>query len=170
MKLKGNDLIVFFEQNGAWKTLAYATTCEIDIQAGTINVGSPNTGKWEMKKKRRMSWRVSCGHLLSDTAQDIDFFKLLTNNIPVMVNMASVLPHLNPVFPNDYVPDRRISVKGYALLTRVTITGRRGDACTLSLELDGCGELNMYTSGWILDYGHWNMSGCWYDDGVWNFN
>lgn len=169
MKLRGNDLIVFFEQDGEWKTLAYGTTCEIDITADTMTVGSPYTGRWEKKKKRRKSWRVSCGHLLSDAVQDINFFNLLTGDDPVLVNVASVLPHTTPIFPSEYTLDRRISIKGYALVTRVTITGRRGDFCTLSMELSGSGELKMHMSDWILENGIWDMSGEWYDDGIWNF-
>ena len=52
-KIKGNNLILFVRKEERYKAFAFSTTCEIDIQADTITVGSPDTGQWGKKKKRR---------------------------------------------------------------------------------------------------------------------
>ena len=76
-KIKGNDLILFIQKDGKYKAYAYSTTCEIDIQANTIEVGSPDTGQWVRKKKRKISWRVSSGYLMSDGSASMEIFKTL---------------------------------------------------------------------------------------------
>lgn len=168
-KLRGNELIVFFEQGGIWKTLAYATTCEIDIQAETIDVGSPDTGRWVKKKKRRKSWNVSSGHLMSDVKQEVNLYNYLLSDNPVKISVASVESHAEQVSPGDYIPDGRYSLIGEALVTRMTITGNRGDFCTLSMSLAGVGELLQKSADWILADGAWNMEGMWIDWEKWNF-
>lgn len=168
-KLRGNDLIVFFEQGGEWKTLAYATTCEIDIQAETIEIGSPDTGRWVKKKKRRISWSVNSGHLMSNVKQKINLYNYLLSDNPVKISVASVENHTERIYPEDYTPDGRYSLIGEALVTRMTITGNRGDFCTLSMSLAGIGELLQKSADWILADGAWNMEGVWIDWEKWNF-
>ena len=55
MKLQGKDLIVFYWNGTEFTTLAYATQCELDIHADTVEVSSPLTGKWKTYRKRRVS-------------------------------------------------------------------------------------------------------------------
>lgn len=143
MKLRGNDLIVFFEQDGEWKTLAYGTTCEIDITADTMTVGSPYTGRWEKKKKRRISWNGSSGHLISmDSGLDA-IYRMLTDVQPVKMLIGSVETHREPMEANNYLPDGRIKLEGDALITRLTVTGRKGDMATMSFSFQGTGILNV---------------------------
>ena len=168
-KLRGNELIVFFEKGGVWKTLAYATTCEIDIQAEVMDVGSPDTGRWVKKKKRRRSWNVSSGHLMSDVKQEIDLYDYLISDNPVKVCVSSVAAHDEQIKSIGYVPDGRYSLVGDALVTRMTITGNRGDFCTLSMSLAGSGELKQKSADWILADGRWAGKGVWVDWESWNF-
>lgn len=51
-KIKGNDLILFIRKEEEYKALAYSTTCEIDIQADTIEIGSPDTGNGRKRKRK----------------------------------------------------------------------------------------------------------------------
>lgn len=142
MKLKGNNLIVFFRIDGQWRTLAYATTCELDIQAETITVGSPDTGRWEKKKKRRLGWNGSSAHLMSDIKDEANLFGLLKSDLPVRVCFGSVIDHKSPINSTDnYIKNGKVSLEGDALITRMTITGRRGDCVTLSVSFVGIGEL-----------------------------
>lgn len=138
-KIRGNDLLVFFEESGEWKTLAYATTCDVDITAEIMRVGSPDTGKWAKKKKKRLDWTVSSGHLLSDVIQSVDAFKKLVGDNTVRVLVGSVGEHKTAMSPDDYKPDGRYFLEGEALVTRLTIGANRGDMCTLSMSLEGTG-------------------------------
>lgn len=142
-KIRGNDLILFIQKDGKYKAYAYSTTCEIDIQAETIKVGSPDTGRWIRKKKRRLSWNTSCGYLISTGGDTTELFKMLVDKTPVMITLGSVKPHTNIMDAADYTTDGRLSMQGEGLLTRMTITGKKGDFVTMSIEIAGCGELDV---------------------------
>ena len=149
-KIKGNDLILFIRKEEEYKALAYSTTCEIDIQADTIEIGSPDTGQWTKKKKKRKNWRASSGYLISDSVDVIDVFKTLVGNESVSLIIGTVEPHALSVNADEYVPDERLTIKGDGIITRMTITGKRGDFVTMSIDIEGSGALDIKIKEWII--------------------
>ena len=149
-KIRGNDLILFIRKEGEYKALAYSTTCEIDIQAGTIEVGSPDTGQWTRKKKKRKSWRASSGYLISDSVDVTDVFKTLVENESVSLMIGTVESHALSVIADEYVADGRLTMKGDGIITRLTITGKRGDFVTMSIDIEGVGALDIKIREWIV--------------------
>lgn len=167
MKLRGNNLIVFFDVGGVWKTLAYATTCEIDINAQTIETSSPDTGKWVTRKKRKRDWQLSSGHLLFATEQEVDFFDLLESDQTIKLCFATVEKHPGIIDCDNYKKDGRFELVGDAYVTRLTITGRKGDMITSSATFQGNGKLEQKWAPWVFVDGKWDASGVWRKDGVW---
>lgn len=149
-KIKGNDLILFIRKEEEYKALAYSTTCEIDIQADTIEVGSPDTGQWTKKKKKRKNWRASSGYLISDSVDAIDVFKTLVGNESISLMIGTVEPHALSVSADEYVTDERLTIKGDGMITRMTITGKRGDFVTMSIDIEGSGALDIKIKEWII--------------------
>lgn len=149
-KIKGNDLILFIRKEEEYKALAYSTTCEIDIQADTIEIGSPDTGQWTKKKKKRKNWRASSGYLISDSVDAIDVFKTLVGNESVSLMIGTVEPHALSVNADEYVTDERLTIKGDGIITRMTITGKRGDFVTMSIDIEGSGALDIKIKEWII--------------------
>lgn len=142
-KIRGNDLIVMVRRDSSWKTVAFGTTCEIDVNAETIDVGSPSSGRWRRRKVKRISWRMSTGHLLSDVSQDVDLFALLAAASEVDVSFTTVESHDLPMAdPPQYVPDSRFHLSGKAFVTRYTVTGKRGDYAVASATFTGSGPLS----------------------------
>ena len=139
-KIKGNDLILFIQKDGKYKAYAYSTTCEIDIQADTIEVGSPDTGQWVKKKKRKKNWRLSSGYLMSDSKDFPELFQMLIENNEISVLLGTVETHMMTVNARDYIPDELLMIKGVGMITRMTVTGRKGDFVTMSVEIEGNGE------------------------------
>ena len=39
MKLRGNDMTLMVQRDGQWRAIAYATTCEMDINVELVEVG-----------------------------------------------------------------------------------------------------------------------------------
>lgn len=169
MKVNGNDLIVFFEVAGVWKTLAYATSCELDIQAETINVGSPDTGRWTRRKKRRLSWSGSSAHLMSDVMHEANWFSLLESSKTVKICFSTVEAHKLPIKYYEYARDGKVTITGDALINRVTLTGKQGSKTTLSVSFVGDGKLEPAFAPWILEDGVWGMNEVWKDMGIWNY-
>lgn len=164
-KIKGNDLILFIQKDGKYKAYAYSTTCEIDIQADTIEVGSPDTGQWVKKKKRKKNWRLSSGYLMSDSKDFPELFQMLIENNEISVLLGTVETHMMTVNARDYIPDELLMIKGVGMITRMTVTGRKGDFVTMSVEIEGNGELNVNIKEYVLLYPNtievsYNSSSC----------
>lgn len=146
MKIRGNDLFVFIQRSGIYKAYAYSTTCEIDVQAETIGVGSPDTGRWSKKKKKKRSWRLSSAYLVGSGDSAAQLFSMLDSDETIKIMFGTVAPHKELMDADDYVPDGRFAMVGDGLLTRMTVTGRRGDFVTMSVEIEGSGKLDMLWS------------------------
>ena len=139
-KLQGKDLIVFYRTGDEYTTLAYATQCELDISAETMEVSSPDTGRWRTYRKRRLSWSLKNAKLVSRLSEG-DLAQAIASSARVRVVIGSVAHTNEEREVEDYLPTGDMGYVGNAYLTRGTITGNNGDICTLSLELTGDGPL-----------------------------
>lgn len=142
-KIKGQDLVVLFKDNNSWKAVAYATDCELDINVSMLEVGSPMSGIFEEYKPKRIGWRITSAHLMSDVAQPVDFHSLITNRTKVKVTFTVIDPHPNPsTDPPQYTPlTGGFARTGEAYIARNTITARHRTYVTSSVELRGTGPL-----------------------------
>lgn len=167
MKLRGNDLIVMYEVDGKWKAIAYATTCEIDISADTIETSSPDTGRWKTYKKRKKGWRISTAHLMANVRKTPDLFLLLDRDEPMRVCLTAVEAHPDIIKHTEYKQSGHYQLTGSALVVRHTVTARKGDMVAVSAELLGNGGLEQVWAPWVFVDGVWTNKGVWNDDGVW---
>ena len=140
MKLRGNDMTVMVYVNGKWRAIAYATTCELDINADTLEVGSALNGKWRESKKRKLSWSGTTGHLMADVKQQVDILGLVMSMEPVQVCFGTV-KSASATSAENLALDGRLKLSGKAYVTRATISARRGDMVTISAAFEGTGEL-----------------------------
>lgn len=166
-KIKANDLIVMYEVDAAWKAIAFATSCEIDISADTIETSSPDTGKWKTFKKRKKGWRISTAHLMGNVVKTPDLFTLLESEEPIRVCLTTVEAHPGIIQHTEYVQSGHYQLTGSALVVRMTETARKGDMVTLSAELQGTGPLEQIWAPWVFVDGTWDNSGVWINEGVW---
>lgn len=156
-----------YEVEGAWKAIAYATSCEIDISADTIETSSPDMGRWKTYKKRKKGWRISTAHLMGNVRKTPDLFALLDSDEPMQVCLTTVEDHPDIIKATEYKQDGRYMLTGSALVVRVTVTARKGDMVTMSAELLGNGPLEQMWAPWVFVDGVWTDRGVWIDEGVW---
>lgn len=157
-KIKGQDLVVMFrdETDQSWKAVAYATDCELDINVSMLETGSQDSGKWAEQKPKKVSWRVTSAHLLSDVEQPVDFDALIAAGTKVQICFSCVAPHPEPKDdPPQYEPQYRFfgppygyayTRTGYAYISRHTVTARHRTYVTSSIELAGTGPLESGTA------------------------
>jgi TP901-1 family phage major tail protein len=167
MKYDGNDIIVFFQTEDGWRTLAYGTTCEVDINAELIEIASPNTGLWKESIKGQRTWSGSSAHLMSDVKGEVEAYEMLDREEPVMIYIGTVQPHYEAQLPEDYVQDKKWSMSGKAHVKRVTVTANCGSKVTLSLEFEGTGEPTWHYADWLLASGTYDMEGVWINREKW---
>lgn len=168
MKLKGNDLILFWKQPGSdtWTTLAYARSCSLDINAEMKEVGSPDTGSSSQYSKRKKSWSASSGHLSAGASQLVTLIGLLNSDDEIPVMLSTI--ESGGFDPATVQSDGRRTWTGQALLTKLTYTAMKGSKATLSIQLEGTGALTHADAPWILENGVWNDDGVWIDWKTWN--
>lgn len=167
-KIKGNDLIVMLYIDGEWKAVAFATSCELDISADMIETSSQDTGKWKTYRKRKKGWKISSGHIKGDVKKTPDLFELLESDKSVQVCMTTVEAHPDIITEKEYKIDGRYMLTGLSLVTRMTVTARKGDMATMNIEFQGNGPLKQIWAQWIFEDGVWNDTDVWLSDGVWN--
>ena len=166
-KVRANDLIVMYKVSGIWKAIAFATSCEIDISADVVKVGSPDKGKWKNYKKRKKTWKISAAHLMANTKENPDLFDLLESDDPIQVCLSTVEAHPDIISHTEYRQDGRYQLTGSALVVRLTVSARKGDMVTMSAELQGTGPLQQIWADWVFVNGLWSKSGVWIDEGIW---
>lgn len=139
-KIQGRNLVVLYK-DGDWKAIAYATTCELDINVQMMEIGSPSAGKWVHCKPKRINWTVTAGHLLSNQQQNVDLFALLKNKTRIQIAFTTAFDHSELPDPPTFRPSYDYNRSGFCYISRLTVTGRRGDFATSSIALAGDGEL-----------------------------
>ena len=168
-KIRGNDMIVMYKVSGMWKAIAFATSCEIDISADTIETSSPDTGRWKTYKKRKKGWRISTAHLLGNIKETPDLFELLESDDQIQVCFTTVEAHPYMIHYTEYKQSGHYQLTGPALVVRMTVTARKGDMVTMSAELQGTGSLQRIEENlpWVFVNGVWNNKGIWKNSGIW---
>lgn len=154
-------------KDGVWRALAYATTCELDINKETVETGSKLTGRWRTSRARKLGWTISAGHLMADVQQEVDIMELVKSDKTVTVCMGSVEPHDETVTDAAHVLDGRLMMTGSAHVTRATVSAKNGDFVTISIALEGTGALTSAWAPWVLDGGYWRSDGVWMNHKVW---
>lgn len=139
MKLDGKNLILFYYVDEQWRTLAYATACELTINAELIKVGSKTTGKWSSYKLKRLGWSASTRHLLCDTLGVTDPFAAIINGTPLLIQIGSVSPHIDAVDIETYVPTGIFEFTGTAFIENLNLSANNGDKAVYTISLRGSG-------------------------------
>lgn len=140
MKILGRNLTILYRVDNAWKAVAYATTCELDINADLLEVGSVTPDAWKRYKRKKIGWTLTAGHLASDASQPIDLETVLVNGTAVKVFVTTVLDH--PLPGDSYTPTTGYQRQGDALVNRFTVTARNRDYVTGSVSMRGSGPLS----------------------------
>ena len=136
-------MVLMVEKGGRWRSIAYGTTCEIDINAEMVETGSGMTGLWRTLRKRKLQWVGTTGHLMADTKQEVDILEMVMSKEPVRVCIGTIAPHTGSVAADEQTLDGRLKMTGEAYVTRATISARRGDVVTISATMEGNGELEV---------------------------
>lgn len=138
-KLRGKDIIVFAKIEDGWKTLAYGTTCEIDVKVKQLE-RAPD-GRWRRYMVAGYSWSGSTSHLLSDIAGTVDGLQLVQQVEEIQIMFGSVEATDSARDYRNVLPDGRFGLKGMAHVNRLTVTGVNQNKATIYLSFAGKGEL-----------------------------
>lgn len=153
VKLKGENLMVFYKENAGYQSLALATNHTLTINTNTSSDSNKDEGGlWESQEIQSMNWSISTENLNCGSNFDT-LFRLMTSGQPIQVvfgckkeNQRSLdnLPYWTP----DEVGDSNCCLyKGKASISNLQLNAPSGENSTLTAEFSGIGELKQIIQG-----------------------
>ena len=144
--VKGDELMLFKDN----KSLAYATSHTLTINANTTDISSKDHGYWGASEVGNITWEITSDNLYVDSEYDALFSTLVTKE-PITVTFG----HADSYNPNgladtstNWVLDTSVGSKYYegkAIVSTLTTNANTGENATYSVTLTGTGALQQKT-------------------------
>lgn len=147
-QVEGKDMMLFTDTSltevPAYKALALATGCSMEVTAETKEITSKDSGIWKESFVSKLGWSMSSDNNMSADADVNGYDSLMAAMLAhkaikvcfgIASNAAIELPDGGWLQPNK-------SYGGSALITKLSATGPNGDTSTFSVSLEGTGVLS----------------------------
>lgn len=123
---KGLDILVYVGEDA----IGGQQNCSLSMEADTIDISNKNDFGWSSFIGGAKSWSVSCdGQFITDDAGQKALMEAFVNGTNVKVEMRNA--------------EASVYFGGEAAITSVEVEAAFDDVCTMSLELQGIGELKL---------------------------
>lgn len=121
---KGLDILVYVGE----QAIGGQQNCSLSMEADTIDVSNKSDFGWSSFIAGAKSWSVSCdGQFITDDAGQKALMEAFVDGTNVKVEMKNA--------------DDSVYFAGEAAITSIELEAAFDDVCTMSLELQGLGEL-----------------------------
>jgi TP901-1 family phage major tail protein len=125
---KGLDILVYVEVNGKLEAIGGQQNCSLSMEADTIDISNKSDFGWSSFIAGAKSWTVSCdGQFITDDKGQEALMAAFVDGTNVKVEMKNA--------------DDSVYFAGEAAITSIELEAAFDDVCTMSLELQGLGEL-----------------------------
>ena len=123
---RGFDILVYVGETA----IGGQQNCSLSLEADTIDISNKNNDGWASFIGGAKSWSVSCdGQFITDDAGQKALMEAFVAGENVTIEMKNA--------------DDTVYFGGTAAITSVEVEAAFDDVCTMSLELQGVGELNL---------------------------
>lgn len=127
---KGLDILVYVGE----QAIGGQQNCSLSMEADTIDVSNKSDFGWSSFIAGAKSWSVSCdGQFITDDAGQKALMEAFVDGTNVKVEMKNA--------------DDSVYFAGEAAITSIELEAAFDDVCTMSLELQGLGELSVEKVG-----------------------
>ena len=125
---KGLDILVYVQVGEKLEAIGGQQNCSLSMEADTIDISNKSDFGWSSFIAGAKSWTVSCdGQFITDDKGQEALMKAFVDGTNVKVEMKNA--------------DDSVYFAGEAAITSVELEAAFDDVCTMSLELQGLGEL-----------------------------
>lgn len=125
---KGLDILVYVQVGEKLEPIGGQQNCSLSMEADTIDISNKSDFGWSSFIAGAKSWSVSCdGQFITDDKGQEALMEAFVNGDNVKVEMKNA--------------DDSVYFAGEAAITSVELEAAFDDVCTMSLELQGLGEL-----------------------------
>ena len=127
---KGLDLLVYAGTGGSKQAIGGQKGCTLTMEADTIDISNKNDFGWASTIGGAKSWSVSCdGQFVADDAGQQALFDAFVAGTEVDIEMKNTA--------------ESVYFAGKAAITSLEVDAQFDDVCTLSMELQGIGALQV---------------------------
>ena len=163
MVIRGENLMLFLQKDGGFKSIAYATNHSLNINLSSTETSNKDqgTGTWSTFEAGVLSWDVSSDNLFG-TGTDMQGFgysdlvdlMLNKNQIDVVFALEGDSTSftvgsgkLDEVPEGGWKPKNEMPYySGKAIITSISLNAPNGDNASYSVSLQGCGALKKKTA------------------------
>lgn len=152
-KIKGENLMIFYKENAAYRSIAFATNHTLTINSNTSSDSNKDEGGlWESQEVQSMNWSISTENLNCGTNFDT-LFSLMTSGQPIEVVFGHKkedqrsLDNLPYWTPDEKGTSNQYLYKGKASISNLQLNAPSGENSTLTAEFSGIGELKQIVQG-----------------------
>lgn len=125
---KGLDILVYVQVENKLEAIGGQQNCSLSMEADTIDISNKSDFGWSSFIAGAKSWSVSCdGQFITDDKGQEALMKAFVDGTNVKVEMKNA--------------DDSVYFAGEAAITSIELEAAFDDVCTMSLELQGLGEL-----------------------------
>jgi TP901-1 family phage major tail protein len=140
--IRGTDLMLFVKGTGStYESIAFATSCQLSVNATTLETSSKDSGKWTSKQASKLNWTVTTDNLYST----LEFSKLLIKMIARQELDAHFTVATNADsdsgMPSGGWTPATYGQKGKVVITSLTANAPDNENATFSVTLEGTGQL-----------------------------
>lgn len=133
----GTDLMLFKDGNA----LAAATSCQITINANTLETSSKDSGKWTANQAAKLSWTASSDNLftVADYTSLVDAM-ISREEVELQFSTVANSDSANGVPTGGWTP-KTDGYKGNAIITSIDATAADNENATYNVSFTGSGAL-----------------------------
>ena len=127
---RGLDLLVYAGTGGSKQAIGGQKGCTLTMEADTIDISNKNDFGWASTIGGAKSWSVSCeGQFIADDQGQQALFDAFVAGTEVQIEMKNAA--------------ESVYFAGKAAITSLEVDAQFDDVCTLSMELQGVGALQV---------------------------
>lgn len=127
---RGLDLLVYAGTGSSKQAIGGQKGCTLTMEADTIDISNKNDYGWASTIGGAKSWSVSCdGQFVADDAGQQALFDAFVAGTEVDIEMKNTA--------------ESVYFAGKAAITSLEVDAQFDDVCTLSMELQGIGALQV---------------------------
>ena len=139
--IEGSDLMLFI----GGKSIAFATSHSLSINAETVETTSKDTGgMWVSKAIRKISWTMNTENLYSveGAGENYDtLFDAMVNKTFLTAVFATKSSEANEVPTGGWAATAGQGYTGQVVVTSLELNAPNGDNATFTASFEGVGEL-----------------------------
>lgn len=147
---KGTDIMVFLKQGDTYKSIAHATSHNLNITGETTEVNSKDYGEFGAQEVQKINWEITSENLMTEDYETLFDLMIAKTKVDLVFGMKSITTSIEeqadgaPAYytPKDNVASGYQGAKtGKAVISSLQQNAPNGENATFSVTFTGVGAI-----------------------------